>query len=190
MDWSQSCSLWGLGTRYPDHFVPSYSAEEEVRKPNRTELCAHKEMVRPEHALSTSEYPSPPATCSALLPYCLLARPHIHSDYLDFIPEAGHLHILLSHHAWVFLSKPLLRFFALGQSHSSTSFPYLVCCFVSSLNHCMLAWNSFLDLHWPGIRWKQISHFLKDSSHVFRFQLIFGAHDVAAPIPSIVLGAF
>lgn len=127
--------------------------------------------------------------------------PHIHPSYLDIIPGAGHLHILLSHHAWVFPAKPLSRFssaqgqshsgsrfsFTGGQCHSSTSFPYLVCGFVSSLNRGMFAWNSFLDLHWPGITWKQIIHFLKDSSHVFRFELIFGACGVLTPV---VLGAF
>lgn len=139
MDWSQPCSLWGLGTKYPDHFVQSYSAEEEVRKPNRSELCAHKEMVGPEHALSTSEYPPPQP--SALLVLCTASWPgHVHPGFLEFTPDAGRWHRLLSHHAGVFLSKPLSRFsFARGQSNSGTSYPYLVCRFISSLNHCMLA---------------------------------------------------
>lgn len=133
---------------------------------------------------------TPPPQPSALLVLCTASWPgHVHPGFLEFTPDAGRWHRLLSHHAGVFLSKPLSRFsFARGQSNSGTSYPYLVCRFISSLNHCMLAWSGFLDLHWPGITWKQISHFLKDSSHVFRLKLIFGAHDVAAP--SIILGAF
>lgn len=202
MDWSQSCSLRGLETQYPEHFV-TLTPQRRKGGSSTVMSCAPTQRRWDQSILSLRElpYPPPPSHLPPILSYCLLVGPHIHPSYLDIIPGAGHLHIRLSHHAWVFQAKPLSRFssaqgqshsgsrfsFAGGQCHSSTSFPYLVCCFVSSLNRGMFAWNSLLDLHWPGITWKQIIHFLKDSSHVFRFELIFGAHGVLTPI---VLGAF
>lgn len=175
----------GFGVWEPNIQVilSSFSTEEEARKPTKSALCAHKEVGSRACSFHLRILSLSPPT----IPPCLLpAQPHVPPIYLEFIPDTGHLYVPWSYHAWVTVSKPFSRF-SLRQGHI---FPLFVVPFSAIIYPFHVSWSCFLDLHWPGIKWKQIIHFLKDSSHVFRFKLIFGAYDVAAPIPSIVLGTF
>lgn len=180
----------GFGVREPSIQVilSSLSKSRKWGSPPRVRCVPTKRgwgqgmLFPPQNTVSLSPH------YSSMLP----PGPATHSSWLSRIPSwywaFAHTLILscLSNH-----SKTIFKVLPCTRSvYFRHIFPLLDVPFFVIIYPFHVSWSCFLDLHWPGIKWKQIIHFLKDSSHGFRFKLIFGAYDVAAPIPSIVLGAF
>lgn len=95
----------------------------------KSESCVPKGTRDWSTALSTSEYhPSHPSRF--LHANSWPGHSDIQSEYLELIPDVGHLHILLSLHALLTISKLFSKFsLAQDQSSSGTYFPDLMCCF-------------------------------------------------------------